>query len=114
MKQGDIGTEFFCILSGSVSVIVDGVKVASLSEGSYFGERVILRPVPRIATIKTETKVSALSLTRDQFFRLDLHTKFVFPRRGAIVAGQDESLHAKVGTEKTDEDEQVIAAGIKS
>src|SRR4026209_1129281 len=41
-RQGEIGTGFFIIASGSVRVIRDGETLATLDRGDFFGELSVL------------------------------------------------------------------------
>ena len=52
IKQGSIGTEFYLIWKGSVDVIINGNKVATLTAGDTFGETALLTGNRRNATIK--------------------------------------------------------------
>merc|ERR1719272_2632016 len=79
MKQGDSGDEFFVIVSGTVAVIVDGNKVASLKSGDYLGENALLAMEPRNATITTENAVEVLKLSRTRFQDMGLNEKLDFP-----------------------------------
>ena len=51
-QQGEIGNAFFIIFSGAVDIIVDSVKVHTLSAGGSFGERSLETNEPRNATCK--------------------------------------------------------------
>ena len=54
--EGEPGDALFVILSGTAAVLRDGVEVAEVGEGSYFGELAILDGAPRSATIRTKTR----------------------------------------------------------
>jgi CRP/FNR family transcriptional regulator, cyclic AMP receptor protein len=51
IHQGELSTDCFVIVSGSVSVQIDGTAVATLSAGECFGELAPLDHQPRSATV---------------------------------------------------------------
>jgi CRP/FNR family transcriptional regulator, cyclic AMP receptor protein len=53
LRQGESSTDCFVIVSGSVSVEIDGTAVATLSPGESFGELAPLDRQPRSATVTT-------------------------------------------------------------
>jgi CRP/FNR family transcriptional regulator, cyclic AMP receptor protein len=55
VRQGAFGQEAFMLLSGAVTVIINGEQVAMLSEGTYFGELAPLDHSPRSATVTAVT-----------------------------------------------------------
>ncbi|MBN8247291.1 MAG: AMP-binding protein [Verrucomicrobia bacterium] len=65
-RQGDAGDAMYFLTSGRVEVIHedDGVPVAVLREGAYFGELAILREAPRNATLRTLTPCEVYELKR--------------------------------------------------
>jgi MFS family permease len=67
IRQGDHGEEFFVVLAGSASVVVDGVLVGGLHAGDAFGDVALLRTTPRTATIVADETLSTLTLTRQDF-----------------------------------------------
>ena len=67
MHQGDVGHEVFVLLSGEVSVSVDGVEVAVLTEGEFFGELALLDPAPRAATVTTLSPSQVLVIGEQRF-----------------------------------------------
>src|SRR6476659_988565 len=50
-RQGEIGTGFFLIVSGSVKVVRGGDEVAILGPGDFFGELSVLDGLPRTAQV---------------------------------------------------------------
>jgi hypothetical protein len=66
-SQGDHGDGFYIIESGQVDVLTDGISVATLGSGDYFGEIALLRDVPRTATIQALTDVRLQRLDRARF-----------------------------------------------
>ena len=66
-RQGEIGTGFFVIVSGSVRVVRDGTIVARLGPGEFFGELSVLDRMPRNATVAAEEPTSCLALASWDF-----------------------------------------------
>ncbi len=70
VREGDPGESLFLITGGSASVTTrddDGsfVALATLGIGDFFGEVSLLTSRPRTATVRAETEVQALELTRE-------------------------------------------------
>ena len=66
-RQGEIGTGFFVVVAGSVRVVRDGVQLATLGPGEFFGELSVLDGLPRSAMVATETATSCLALATWDF-----------------------------------------------
>lgn len=64
LQQGDVGRSFFVLARGTVEVstVRDGehMRLAQLSEGSIFGEMVLLSNATRTASVRTETDCDLL------------------------------------------------------
>ncbi len=73
-RQGDEGDSAYIIIDGEADVIVDTdsgpVTVATLKTNDFLGETAILCDVPRTATVKAKTDVTALMISKDLFFEL--------------------------------------------
>ena len=67
IKQGDIGDVFYIISSGKVDVTISGKLVTTLNRGQFFGERALIRNVPRDATCTANESTSCLTLTKKHF-----------------------------------------------
>lgn len=67
MKQGDLGQEFALLVSGEAEVVKDGVTVASIGPGAYFGEIALLEPMTRTASIVAKTDLVLEVLDRRGF-----------------------------------------------
>lgn len=72
IRQGNRGDNFYIISEGDVAVYksdASGVdqKLTVLREGSYFGEQALLKEDVRAASCVAETKVTCLTLSRDDF-----------------------------------------------
>lgn len=114
INQGDLGTEFFVIKSGSAKVEVNGNMVANLKGGDYFGEQALLRDDPRNASIVAATKIEALKITRDQFVKLGLNEKLEFAKRGAVGGGAAADAEIKPPSPKSAEETARITEALKS
>lgn len=69
-KQGARGREFIVIVSGTATVERDGVVVAHLGCGDYFGEIALFASGPRTATVTAQTDLVVGAFSRDEFRRL--------------------------------------------
>ncbi len=73
-KQGDMGDAAYIIVEGEAAVLVDSprgqIRVAEVGRNDFVGEISILCDVPRTATVKATSKVVALRISKDLFFRL--------------------------------------------
>lgn len=74
-RQGDAGDSAFIIIDGEAEVIVAGpgdseIAVARLGKGDVLGEIAILCDVPRTASVRAVTPLSALCISKDLFFQL--------------------------------------------
>src|SRR5712692_1526731 len=75
IRQGDVGDQFYVIVSGEVDVIKElpnGQKahLAKLSKGEYFGESALLTGRRRNATVQASTRVDLMCMGRDEFNNL--------------------------------------------
>jgi CRP-like cAMP-binding protein len=66
-RQGEIGTGFFVIASGSVRVIRDGETLAELGPGQFFGELSVLDGKPRNAQVVSAEPTTCLALASWDF-----------------------------------------------
>lgn len=67
VKEGQMGHEFYLILSGSATVRRNGRKVATLEVGRYFGEMALLDRGPRSATVVADTDSELLVIGQREF-----------------------------------------------
>jgi len=111
--QGEDGMEFFIIVSGAASVLVDSKAVASLGSGDYFGENALLRDEARSATIQATSSVVTLKISRDNFRKLGLNQKLEFQRRGAVGGGGAE-VQVKPPSPKTPEERKLMEDAIRA
>jgi CRP-like cAMP-binding protein len=80
MRAGDMGDRFILIDSGSVAVEADGAPVRTIGPGGYCGEIALLRDIPRTATVRAITAVTAFGLRGQDFI--------------AIVTGDHEAVRS--------------------
>ena len=69
-NEGDMGNSLYLIMNGTVDVIKNSRKIASLNEGECFGEMAILDSEPRSATIIASSDIVCLEISRDDFYEL--------------------------------------------
>jgi CRP-like cAMP-binding protein len=67
VRQGDEGNVFYIVVSGEADVLVNGYVVGAMSRGDSFGERALLRDVPRMATVRSLSPMRMLALSRENF-----------------------------------------------
>mmetsp|Transcript_35615 Transcript_35615/g.83287 ORF Transcript_35615/g.83287 Transcript_35615/m.83287 type:complete len:943 (-) Transcript_35615:217-3045(-) len=68
IKQGEMGTAFYVIAAGEVTVSINSKAVRSLSKNAYFGERALLFDEPRTATIEVTSSEAELWLIEKHNF----------------------------------------------
>jgi CRP-like cAMP-binding protein len=66
-REGRRGYEFFVILNGTASCTIGGERVATLSNGDFFGEVALLDGGDRSATIVTETEMEVIVIDSREF-----------------------------------------------
>jgi CRP/FNR family transcriptional regulator, cyclic AMP receptor protein len=62
ITEGMQGPEFFIILEGNATVIIDDESVATLGPGDFFGEVAALDGGPRTASVKADTRLRCVTL----------------------------------------------------
>jgi CRP-like cAMP-binding protein len=67
VRQGEPGDGFYVIESGSAEVLLDRFGIGQLEPGSGFGERALLRAVPRTATVRALTDMTMYEIDRASF-----------------------------------------------
>lgn len=67
VNEGELGYEFFVIISGRAKVTRAGRKVGELGVGDFFGELALLDKAPRNASVTAVTPMEAIVLTRADF-----------------------------------------------
>lgn len=67
ITQGDLGQEFALIVEGEAEIVKDGVAVATVGPGSYFGEVALLDSINRTASVVARTDLVLEVLDRRGF-----------------------------------------------
>ena len=70
MKEGDTGDAFYVTLEGELAVLKGDTEVASLDQGTHFGEMAMVDRSPRSATVVAKVPTRLLSVHRDTFYEL--------------------------------------------
>lgn len=74
VEQGDYGDTAYIILEGNADVLISSAAgeqcVASVSKNDFVGEIAILIDVPRTATVRAVTPITALSISKEHFFKM--------------------------------------------
>ena len=104
-KQGDPGSRFYIIKSGTIAVKVkgaDGVEaeVAQLKPGSYFGEMSLLTGDPRTSTCTALEDCELLCLDRDTFGVLLSENPPVAQAMSDILATRSQATKARLHQER--------------
>jgi CRP-like cAMP-binding protein/predicted MFS family arabinose efflux permease len=69
VRAGDHGDTFYVILDGAAEVLEDETPVRNLGPGDGFGERAILRDIPRTATVRAVGDTTLVAVDREAFER---------------------------------------------
>jgi CRP/FNR family transcriptional regulator, cyclic AMP receptor protein len=69
-REGSRGREFFVLLEGTVEVVRDGKRVATLGKGDFFGELALISNIPRTATVTATSPIRTLVVFGRDFRRL--------------------------------------------
>ena len=67
VRQGEIGTGFFVVVSGAVRVVRDGETLAELGPGAFFGELSVIDRQPRLAQVISSRPTTCLALASWDF-----------------------------------------------
>lgn len=66
-REGEIGREFFVLVTGTALATRAGEKIATLEPGEFFGEMALLDCQPRTATVETLEQCELLVLSAREF-----------------------------------------------
>ena len=68
MAQGEAGDKFYVLEEGTVDILINNNVVATLNQGSSFGDLALMYNSPRAATIRAATECTCWTLEK-KFFR---------------------------------------------
>lgn len=86
VSQGEQGDRFYIVVSGAAEILVDGFVVGTAGPGDSFGERALLRDVPRMASVVAREQMQLLAVNRQDFL-----TAVTNSDRVAVVSGAGEA-----------------------
>ena len=86
-RQGAVGRQSFVILDGDATVTIDGIEIARLGPGSFFGEMSVIDFNPRAATVTAATEMTVLTLSSQELLEL-MEMPKVVRRMLATVSGR--------------------------
>ena len=66
-RQGEVGTGFFRVATGSGRVVRDGATIAHIGPGDFFGELSVLDGRPRVAQVIADEPTTCLALATWDF-----------------------------------------------
>jgi YihY family inner membrane protein len=69
-REGELGTEMYSVLKGSVTIVKGGKDLAVIPEGKYFGEMSYLLSAPRVATAKAQDDVELVTISSENINKL--------------------------------------------
>lgn len=91
-KKGDEGDCLYLLESGEVEVFIDDKSVATLVQGSSFGEMALLSGEPRNATIRVNAPVSAWKIEKDDFNELAKNSPALMKELKALSASRQHKV----------------------
>jgi CRP/FNR family cyclic AMP-dependent transcriptional regulator len=65
--EGEVGQDFYVVVSGRADVVRNGRKTAEIGPNGYFGELALLDRLPRSATVRAATAMDLLVLGQKDF-----------------------------------------------
>jgi CRP-like cAMP-binding protein len=90
VRQGEPGDRFYLIGRGGFEVRVDDRPIVRLARGDFFGERALLRRVPRAATVVADERGQLFVLDRGAFENLLASDMAARTRIETALAYRDE------------------------
>jgi CRP/FNR family cyclic AMP-dependent transcriptional regulator len=93
--EGEMGREFVVIVEGKARVTRQGVEIAVLGPGSFFGEMSLLDGKPRTATVTTLEPTKVLVLTTAGFNGVVATMPSVDRKMLTVLSGRLREIEAK-------------------
>jgi CRP/FNR family transcriptional regulator, cyclic AMP receptor protein len=95
-REGDLGSEFFVVVDGEVTVTKDGRELRRLGAGDFFGEIALIWDSPRrTATVTAATPLRFFVLTRQAFRSLVDHHPDI---ESSVLAALEERVGGSEGS----------------
>jgi CRP-like cAMP-binding protein len=99
-RQGEEGSEFFIIVSGDASALVDGDEVGTIGPGGFFGEMALIDGGERVATVTATTPLRLLVLGRHDFNEmLEVAMPQVAPKLLSVVGARMRAIEQHAGVD---------------
>jgi CRP-like cAMP-binding protein len=92
VRQGETGDRFYVVRTGLAEVLVDGFAVGTVGAGGCFGERALLRDVPRMATVRAREPMELLVLAQADFLTVLTGQLGTGPPAPALLYGHAPGL----------------------
>ncbi len=70
LQEGKFGKSFYLLIGGTVKVLYNNERVATLSTGDFFGEISLMYDIPCTASIVTKSPIKVLELPQDIFMEM--------------------------------------------
>jgi CRP/FNR family transcriptional regulator, cyclic AMP receptor protein len=87
VREGDSALNLFVILAGAARIERDGVVVARMGPGEFFGELGLIQEHARLATVVAEDALTCLLLPSWEFkVLLQQHPQMAVPMLYALIA----------------------------
>ena len=121
-KQGDAGSNFFVLSSGTVEIIINNALKGFITKGNGFGELALIHDSERTATIRTVEQVELWGIGRKVFrdalkslgqLKFEENLKFLekVPFFSRLTPVQVESLVAVVVNQHFTDNQKIIIEG---
>jgi len=88
LKEGDAGTQFFLILSGTASIQRDTDEIEEYGPNDYFGETALVMDIPRSACAVAKTDMTCIVLDKGDFLYLIRGTDVALKLRRLFINRQ--------------------------
>jgi CRP-like cAMP-binding protein len=115
IEEGKAGLEFFVIVNGSASVWRNGRLLDQLHAGSFFGELSLLDGKCRSATVRAESSIHLLALSRREFNTLNSSIPAIARRIQAELGGRlrkaNDAVDAGVADSDAEDPEKALSGG---
>ena len=85
VEEGGFGYEFFVIEEGTAQVLHEGLKVAELGPGDFFGELALTGDARRTAAVVADSPMRAIVMTRSAFHQMKRDLPSVCERIESVV-----------------------------